>query len=518
MAFPNVQNFDDSSSYFSASGKTAYLEIGRVDAEASVADGVRQVPSTEPLDTLPVTWITLSTHGESPAVAALNQTVQIPANRTCYVGVFAGSTEFPDWTGQSSVFNDKLTWNITAMGNDSHTGEVFVNSENEHFRMARQAGNMAGGLPPAVFLGGGFYSAPENAALDLTVALTAADIGDSLRASTIAVGVFPLSVVQWNMPQPDADCPTTDSGLSYTRALIPASGVAYITGQPRPPDLYANIRGLPYWVPVSWRVNIRTERSERLTLDDRNLRLLNGTSTLPLTMLMRNEIVGGRVDMYMQVSNTVRKLYKFYIRGKNPKDEDVVNYINSHVDAEFRDYAWMIAKHESWDQYTQTYYNQFNPSDRLTELPFKSGGERYYGWGIAQIDKGQTRSVTAEVYDWHENIQSMNETLRPKRTLFLSFMADYRRAYSQDISWVAPPATYTMGNLTLPFEAWGVLTLYNGAGGIEWQELPGQPTKIRSPWEFCPGTAPSSGRWVLHQNSKNYTQAISNEFGTEEDD
>ena len=215
---------------------------------------------------------------------------------------------------------------------------------------------------------------------------------------------------------------------------------------------------------------------------------------------------------------TVWQLYRFYIRGKNPKNEDAVNYINSHVDAEFRDYAWMIAKHESWDQYTDTYYNQFNPSDRLTELPFKSGGSSYYGWGIAQIDKGQTRSVTAEVYDWHRNIISMNEALQQKRTLFLSFMADYRRAYSQSVSWVEPPATYSLGNLTLPFEAWGVLTLYNGAGGIRWQTLPTQTTDIRSPWEFCPGPTPSSGTWVLHQNSQNYTQAISVEFGTEEDD
>lgn len=195
---------------------------------------------------------------------------------------------------------------------------------------------------------------------------------------------------------------------------------------------------------------------------------------------------------------TVWQLYRFYIRGKNPKNEDVVNYINSTVDAEFRDYAWMIAKHESRDQYTGTYYNQFNPSDHLTELPFKSGGSSYYGWGIAQIDNGQSGSVTAEVYDWHRNVVSLNAKLQSKASDASRFLGYYREAYSALPNWSEPPPINVNG-VVIPAMEWSVLTLYNGARGIPGQTTPTHSDVFLSPLQFNPQT----GEWIFHHNTLN---------------
>ena len=198
---------------------------------------------------------------------------------------------------------------------------------------------------------------------------------------------------------------------------------------------------------------------------------------------------------------TVWQLYRFYIRGKNPKNEDVVNYINSHVDAEFRDYAWMIAKHESWDRYTDTYYNQFNPSDRLTELPFKSGGS-YYGWGIAQIDKGQSGSVTAEVYDWHRNIQSMNDKFNQALTSYNNMINFIQAAYPSVTLPNPETVVIDISGFEVSAKAWSIMIFYNGIGGCYRQTINGE--KRRYPIEYDP----VNNTWIFHPNDKDYVRLV----------
>ena len=73
---------------------------------------------------------------------------------------------------------------------------------------------------------------------------------------------------------------------------------------------------------------------------------MNGSGSFDIKAALTNEIIGGRLDLRMQVSNTVEKVVPFFIRGKNPLDEIARAYIDANVDEEFRSYAWMIAKHE----------------------------------------------------------------------------------------------------------------------------------------------------------------------------
>ncbi len=304
------------------------------------------------------------------------------------------------------------------------------------------------------------------------------------------------------MPQGCGVANTTDSGTSYVRTFISTNGVAYITGQPAPPQLTAQFKGLPEWMRVNWSMTLVSERPERGNLDNRTIQPveLRGSVAYHITMELFNEIVGGRCNLNIQVANGPTVLYPFFIRGKNPLDATARAYITAHVDPEFQSYAWMIAKHESLAPGGRV-YNQFNPSNPLIERPNKTAGQGRWGWGIAQIDKDEYGDSTAEVYDWHENVASMNVKLRDALATHNRFVGYFRDLYINDptTQWIEPNNILTNVNgYVVSAEMWSVLTFYNGAGGCPELTLAG---KLRSvPIEFVPTTT----NWIFHVNSENY--------------
>ena len=288
---------------------------------------------------------------------------------------------------------------------------------------------------------------------------------------------------------------------------IPTNGIAYITGQPAAPRLTAQFKDLPEWLRVKWSGTLTTERSERNALDDRTLPQveLRGSSAYYITAELHNEIVGGRCTLNVQVGDSTAMTYPFSIRGKNPLDATARAYITANVDPEFRPYAWMIAKHES--KAGNRVYNQFNPSNPLKELPNKTGGADRWGWGIAQIDRGVNGDSAAEVYDWHENVASMNATLRSKKTRdYDRFIGYYREAYANNptTQWIEPSTVSTNVNgYEVSAEMWGVLTLYNGAEGVPPQTV-GTHVGVQCPLEFCPTTT----NWIFHANVRDYVSLV----------
>ena len=125
--------------------------------------------------------------------------------------------------------------------------------------------------------------------------------------------------------------------------------VAYITGAPAAADLVARIKGLPDWLRATWETLLTAERSERGTRDNRMARPveLRGSADYLVSAELGNEIVGGRCALTMTAGDFPPKTVQFFVRGKNPRDAVARAYIDAHIDAEFRDFAWMIAKHES---------------------------------------------------------------------------------------------------------------------------------------------------------------------------
>jgi len=466
-----------------------------------INDGIEIEQGTDPndrADSLPVQWVTVDGDLGEGVPKSETATLTIPSGRTCLVCVFIASEEYPVYTGDASEYNDVLYWNIHADENVTLSQTVRVNNEDGAWDAAEEAFQDAYGYSPVVLKELSVYTA---GAEDLSVSVTirAMNVSDSRLPSSVIVGLFPLNVVQANMPTPTGIAGTTDAGTSYERCIISTNGVAYITGQPAVPQLTAQFKGLPEWIDVAWSGSLTTERSERGALDNRNLSqsTLYGDAIYSITQALSDEIVGGRVILQANVWNSVSVSYPLKIRGKNPRDEIAREYITSLAPADTREYAWKIAKHESLSG--TRFYNQYNPSgNSYKELPFKGNGASNWGWGIAQIDKGQFGDTTAEVYDWHKNVQAMANKLTTALSDARRFVGYYRSAYSANSNWSEPPSTDVDG-VTVTAEMWAVLVLYNGAEGIPGQTTPTHERRFHSPLQFMPAT----GDWIFHSNTRN---------------
>lgn len=325
------------------------------------------------------------------------------------------------------------------------------------------------------------------------------NVSDGLLPTTVFVGVFPLKVVQANMPTATGVANTTDAATSYVRTPIPTNGVAYITAEPAAPQLTAQFKDLPQWIDVTWSMTLTTERGDKRFdgIDNRTLPqvTLAGSEAYDITSGLQNEIIGGACAINIRICDAAAITYPFSIRGKNPADATARAYITANVDAEFQSFAWMIAKHESKEGAVRV-YNQFNASEnQYKELPCWGTP---HGWGISQVDRGRNGDTTAEVYDWHANIMAMNTVLRSKRSDALRFLGYYSSAYSNQPNWSEPPSTNINGQV-VSAEMWSTITLYNGAEGIPEQRTPTHNRTFLSPLQFDPQT----GRWIFHQNTTN---------------
>ncbi len=222
---------------------------------------------------------------------------------------------------------------------------------------------------------GAFYKTGDTP-VSLSIVLRAMNISDGALPSSVIVGVFPVMVSQSNMPQGVAPSLTTDSNTNRKRRSIPLNGIGYITGEPAPAQITAKIKGLPSFLPVSWGVTVAAERNERSDYDARSVAQTLATN-FDFTAALSNEIIGGKCEISININNRATCIYPFVIRGKNPRDASVEDYIEENIDAEFRNIARMIAKHES--KLGSYCYNQFNVSGNRKELPNRGGGD---GWGI----------------------------------------------------------------------------------------------------------------------------------------
>lgn len=75
---------------------------------------------------------------------------------------------------------------------------------------------------------------------------------------------------------PNIGVPENSTDLDGVRAerMIGVGGIAYVTGEPAVPQLRAKFRDMPASVSGEWRLEVRSERTERGILDDRDLTLV----------------------------------------------------------------------------------------------------------------------------------------------------------------------------------------------------------------------------------------------------
>ena len=313
----------------------------------------------------------------------------------------------------------------------------------------------------------------------------------------------PLELLQTNMPNVGVAENSTDVGGQRRARPISIGGIAFITGQPAMAELQARFRNMPASVSVEWRLEIRSERTERGTLDDRNFPTtgwvtLQGDAEWDITAAMNGEFVGGDCTLHYRLNGANAGSVTFRLRGKNPLDVDARARITASVGADFAAYAWAMAQHES--RQGNRVYNQFNTQGGI-EGTLNFGGPN--GWGVCQIDRTAAEGgvSTAEVWNWHQNVAAMQAKLVEKQTTYRRFIGYFRDSYGTQANWSEPPAAHTEGAVTLPAEAWGVMVLYNGAdGGVPVSAPPSRPQGFRSPWIFNPQT----GVWSFHDNSQDY--------------
>ena len=235
-----------------------------------ISDGLESDQGSDPndpADILPVAWISLTGDLPEDEPKTTNATALVKAGSTAFVGVFLHSREYPNYTINSSEYNDRLLWNVASGGAYLIDGGVDVNSCHDSFVLSE--GNSVDGKDPVFLVDGRFVTAPSTTNVTLDVHLAAINISDNELPSTVMVGVFPLRVAQDNMPHATGVAETTDAGDSYKRRRIPDGGVAYITGEPTAPSLTARFSGMPEWVHVDWGGAIASERTERFAFDDR---------------------------------------------------------------------------------------------------------------------------------------------------------------------------------------------------------------------------------------------------------
>lgn len=474
-------------------------------------------------------WVSVT--GDTPCGQnhTVNSSVTIPAHTKCLVAVYVGTDEVQDYMyyGDDGFWgNDYLEWYVSATGtrsvnNPTLSGSMNINENFADFIAAgdNRVRNVSSGA--CILKDVAVFEAKESP-VPLSIHAAAGNRDVSGSCSRVDIAVCYIRVAQRNYPNTKGSRNgTTDMGGAGKLVYIadknqdwpvdlgdfPCS-IAYITGQPAAPDLRAYVKGISRWNQVEWWAELESERTERGTVDNRNMDgrhvVLDGETPFNITQhLLDGEIVGGNVYVHAKIDNRYNLYYAFKIRGKNPKDADVVTYINETVGIEFSDYAWKMAKHESFGYGCS--YSQFNAGGPYRELPNLGSPQ---GWGIAQIDYSAERpervASTAEVYDWHANVNSMNTILNQKLTRYNDTITYFRNRCNQEMpsQWREPTNVSTnIAGTVVSAKQWSIMTLYNGAAGC------GENIVINGVTNATPIYF-RRGRWELRDNVRSYVPNV----------
>jgi hypothetical protein len=297
----------------------------------------------------------------------------------------------------------------------------------------------------------------------------------------------------------------------YSTATISGGGVAFITGQPAMPKLKASFPRLAANINVEWKLEIKTERSERGTKDDKNYpassyKTLPGNQAWDIGAEFGADFVGGKCKLFYKVGGGAEQTLEFSIRGKNPKDDDTKAYVNNHAKSATYPYAWAMVQHES--RQGNRCYNQFNSGGDgpgNLERPNFTGPD---GWGIAQLDEPLGVSAsTNEVYEWKKNVDKFYLEMDEKEAATNRFFAAVARTYPNDSDSSSPPVSYTVTGTNTAYSAKQLSTmiLYNGARGTPVSTLKNgngnNTSNFQNPWTFNPNRTP---KWQFTDNYYNY--------------
>jgi hypothetical protein len=294
-----------------------------------------------------------------------------------------------------------------------------------------------------------------------------------------------------------------------TKQIVPETEqgpIAYINGIPEKPDLYASVDADPE-TEITWTMELVTERIERNELDNRNYTGSTPAGTPWHIGAEFQEFVGGKAKAtanFVFDGQPQSATASFFIRGKNPLDQDAFNYISEVNINNYQGRFWFaygMVRHES--RQGELIYNQFNTGG-LLELPNLGAPD---GWGIAQLDRPLgIRASTNEVYNWRANIDKFFQELVEKESFQQIVLSAYMATFPNT---PAPPNNFTPPDCVTVYTALeaGTMQLYNGGAKIvrvaNGQIVGAGGVAYPTAWTYNP-----NGGWVFHRNRNNYVRRV----------
>ncbi len=184
-----------------------------------VTDGGEAGQGRDPLDpedTPSAEWIELTGDLDEGEVKTRDLTLTIPAGQSRLIVVALQSDEYPEYTGDSSEFNDILTWNVTPASGTPISGSADVNSRHT----AWVNGIALNGYDPVCVEELRTFTAPAGTPMTVTVHLTAKNVSDGILPSTVMVGVLNLDID--GDVEEDGDIDSDDDKAEGTLPLVVA--------------------------------------------------------------------------------------------------------------------------------------------------------------------------------------------------------------------------------------------------------------------------------------------------------
>jgi len=359
-------------------------------------------------------------------------------------------------------------------------------------------------------------------------------------AEKVEYVLFPVVLTQSNYPTSSG---STDLGPAEMRTIssgTSTNSIAWIRGAAEMADLEIKLGdGRLAGLSVDWALDITTERPERKEKDDVHLPVSKVAKTvlLPATQAWKitealqvaKKTVGGLCKVNYSIKDAAGQLvvpprvFEFRIRGKNPRDAEVFEYMQNRP-TEIR-FAWAMVQHESRQSSAGVprIFNHFNAGGSNKELPnFSGNAPTEDGWGIAQLDKPLGKSaVTEEVYNWQSNLQKFQGELDQKRKAAQNYIVALRKIYQPLGLWEELPETCIRdGTLTtLTTLETAIIQLYNGAAWLveikDGKIIYDAPytadefggSRYISCWRFN-SRNPAGRRWEFRPNKNNYVYKV----------
>lgn len=165
-----------------------------------ITDGGEVEEGTDPNDandTPDAEWLTVTGDLAAGEVAARNRSLTIPAGESRLVVVAIASDEYPIFTSgteENFEYNDVLTWEVKLDGDEVLSNRIDVNARNTQWDEALANGQTLRGFDPVHFEAVKLIAAPADTDGQVEIELSAMNIEDGTRPSTVVVGLLPVEL------------------------------------------------------------------------------------------------------------------------------------------------------------------------------------------------------------------------------------------------------------------------------------------------------------------------------------